>query len=85
LYGGIFMYPADRKNRNGKLRLLYEAAPLALICQQAGGRASDGVRDILEIEPTFLHQRTPLYIGSREFMDLAESYLGESQETVPSG
>jgi len=75
LYGGIFMYPADSKNPNGKLRLLYEAAPLAFICEQAGGRASDGERDIMSIEPTSLHQRTPLYIGSKEFVDLADSYL----------
>ena len=75
LYGGIFMYPGDSKNPNGKLRLLYEAAPLAFICEQAGGRASDGERDIMSIEPTSLHQRTPLFIGSKEYVDLAESYL----------
>ena len=75
LYGGIFMYPADTKNPNGKLRLLYECAPLAFICEQAGGRASDGERDIMAVEPAQLHQRTPLYIGSKEFVDLAESYL----------
>jgi fructose-1,6-bisphosphatase I len=77
LYGGIFMYPADVKNPSGKLRLLYEAAPLALICEHAGGRATDGVRDILSIEPDALHQRTPLYMGSAEYVDLAAEYLAQ--------
>jgi fructose-1,6-bisphosphatase I len=66
LYGGIFMYPADSKNKNGKLRLLYEANPLSLIVEQAGGRASNGRERILEIEPEGLHQRTPLFIGSEK-------------------
>ena len=65
LRGGVFAYPADNKNAQGKLRLLYEASPLAFICQAAGGAASDGARDILDIEPTSLHQRTPLFIGSK--------------------
>ncbi|HEX7117353.1 MAG TPA: class 1 fructose-bisphosphatase [Longimicrobiales bacterium] len=82
LYGGLFMYPADAKNPNGKLRLLYEAAPIAMICEQAGGRASDGERDILDIQPTALHQRTPLYVGSAEFVDLAESYLADRENAV---
>ncbi|MEJ2483558.1 MAG: class 1 fructose-bisphosphatase [Gemmatimonadota bacterium] len=75
LYGGFFMYPADKRNPNGKLRLLYEAAPLALLCEQAGGRAIDGSREILSIEPESLHQRTPLYMGSREWVDFAEHTL----------
>src|SRR5690606_17047860 len=62
LYGGIFMYPADARNPNGKLRLQYEAAPMAMIIEAAGGRASTGERDILDIVPTDLHQRIPLYI-----------------------
>jgi len=77
LQGGLFMYPADTKSPEGKLRLMYEASPLALITEQAGGRASDGCRDILDVEPESLHQRTPLYIGSKEFVDLAERYLEE--------
>ena len=81
LYGGIFMYPADSKSPRGKLRLLYEAAPLAFICEHAGGRATNGERDILDVEPDELHQRTPLYIGAREFMDLADSYL--AQDRIP--
>jgi len=75
LYGGVFMYPADDRNPNGKLRLLYEAAPLALIAESAGGRASDGSRDILDIAPDALHQRIPLYIGSSEFVSRAEEFL----------
>lgn len=85
LYGGIFMYPGDRKSPKGKLRLLYEAAPLALICEQAGGRATDGVRDILSIPPTDLHQRTPLYMGNREWVDLAGEHLAEEAERARAG
>jgi fructose-1,6-bisphosphatase I len=77
LKGGIFMYPADSKSPNGKLRLLYEAAPMAMICEQAGGRASDGRTPILEITPDAIHQRTPLYIGSSEIVDMAEAFLAE--------
>ncbi len=75
LYGGIFMYPADAKNSRGKLRLLYEASPLAFICEHAGGRGSDGERSILDIVPESLHQRTPLYLGSRAVVELAERFL----------
>ena len=75
LRGGLFLYPADSKSPEGKLRLLYEAAPLALIAEAAGGRASDGQRDILDISPTELHQRTPLFIGSHDLVDMAESFL----------
>lgn len=77
LYGGIFMYPGDRKHPNGKLRLLYEAAPLAFICEQAGGRGSDGRRNILDIMPRQLHQRIPLFLGSRSLVEMAERYLAE--------
>jgi fructose-1,6-bisphosphatase I len=75
LYGGIFLYPADQKNRRGKLRLLYEAAPLAFIAEQAGGAASDGERRILDLVPESLHQRTPLIIGSAEDVQEAETFL----------
>ncbi|MDH5589662.1 MAG: class 1 fructose-bisphosphatase [Gemmatimonadota bacterium] len=77
LRGGVFMYPRDTKSPEGKLRLLYEAAPLAFVAEQAGGRASDGRTDIMDVVPCDLHQRTPLYIGSREFVDMAEEYLRE--------
>ncbi len=69
LYGGVFMYPMDRrdpKKPKGKLRLLCEAFPLALVVEQAGGMATDGERRILDIEPEELHQRVPLFIGSKE-------------------
>lgn len=65
LKGGIFAYPADKKNKNGKLRLLYEAAPMAFLAAQAGGLASTGTQPVLEVTPTELHQRVPLYIGSK--------------------
>ncbi len=80
LAGGIFMYPADAKDPHqphGKLRLLYEAAPLAFIVEQAGGRASDGWRDVAQIQPESLHQRVPLFIGSREDVDRAEAFIRE--------
>jgi fructose-1,6-bisphosphatase I len=64
--GGIFLYPADTKNPQGKLRLLYEASPMAFLAEQAEGSATDGVNRILDIVPDRLHQRTPLVIGSRE-------------------
>jgi fructose-1,6-bisphosphatase I len=75
LYGGMFMYPADAKCPDGKLRLLYEAAPLAMIAEHAGGRASNGERRIMEIVPTSLHERTPLFIGTTEYVELAERFL----------
>ncbi len=65
LKGGVFLYPPTAKDPQGKLRLLYEANPVALIAEQAGGMATDGTRRILEIEPTEIHQRTPLVIGSQ--------------------
>jgi len=77
IYGGIFIYPADLKNKNGKLRLMYEANPLSFIVEQAGGRSSDGKNRILDLIPESLHQRTPLYIGSEEDVLLAEKYLSE--------
>jgi fructose-1,6-bisphosphatase I len=83
LYGGLFMYPADAKSPQGKLRLLYEAAPLAMIAEGAGGRASDGEKRLLEVEPTSLHQRTPLYIGTAEYVAMAERFLAGA--TVGAG
>jgi len=77
LYGGIFLYTADKKSPNGKLRLLYEANPLAFIAEQAGGGASNGKQRILDIMPTELHQRTPLIIGSEEDVREAETFLRE--------
>lgn len=82
LYGGLFMYPADRSSPAGKLRLLYEAAPLAFIAEQAGGRGSTGEVDINAVTPTELHQRTPLYLGSKQWVDLAEEYLRKDALTA---
>lgn len=75
LGGGIYLYPGETDKPEGKLRLLYEANPLALIVEQAGGRASTGTMRILEIEPKKLHQRAPLLIGSREDVSLAEEFI----------
>ena len=80
LYGGIFIYPADKRNPNGKLRLLYECNPMAFIVESAGGRAIDGKRRILEIQPEKLHQRVPIYIGSKEAVDMVERFLREAEE-----
>jgi fructose-1,6-bisphosphatase I len=82
LGGGVFCYPANKKNPNGKLRLMYEASPLAFIVEQAGGSAIDGAQRILDIAPTQLHQRTPLYIGSKHDVDLAQQVLAGSSELV---
>ncbi|MBW1764691.1 MAG: class 1 fructose-bisphosphatase [Deltaproteobacteria bacterium] len=79
LKGGIFMYPADLKDPkkpNGKLRLMVEANPLAMIVKHAGGYASNGYGPILEIKPDELHQRVPLYIGSKQDVLLAEKFIG---------
>jgi fructose-1,6-bisphosphatase I len=75
LYGGIYCYPADTKNPKGKLRLMYENNPLAFIVEQAGGRASEGRIRILDVKPTELHQRTPLFIGSPEDVQIAEEFI----------
>lgn len=79
LYGGIFLYPilhkGDRDPPRGKLRLLYEAAPMAFICENAGGAASDGAQRILDIEPSDLHQRVPLIIGSKEDVEEAIQFI----------
>ncbi|ACF44405.1 class 1 fructose-bisphosphatase [Pelodictyon phaeoclathratiforme] len=74
LTGGVFVYPPTTKHLKGKLRLMYEANPLAFICEQAGGRATNGRDRILDIQPLELHQRTPLYIGSVDDVILAEEF-----------
>lgn len=80
--GGIYMYPATQEAPNGKLRLLYENNPLAFITEQANGLASTGYKRILEIQPTELHQRTPLFIGSRKMVEMAEDYLARHKSMV---
>ncbi len=75
LYGGIFMYPGDERHPDGKLRLMYEANPTAFIIEQAGGRATTGKERILDVQPTSLHGRTPLFIGSDEDVAECEEFL----------
>jgi fructose-1,6-bisphosphatase I len=75
--GGVFLYPGTEKQPNGKLRLLYEASPLAFLIEQAGGRASTGTQEILDVVPDKLHARVPLIIGSKEDVALVESFIQE--------
>ena len=78
LDGGIYYYPADTKDPGkpqGKLRLMVEAIPLSFLAEQAGGKGSDGRRNILDIQPDTLHQRTPLFIGHRELVEKVEEYI----------
>ena len=79
LYGGIFMYPADSRNPNGKLRLMYECNPMAFIIEQAGGRASNGKQRMLDIQPENLHQRVPIFIGSEEDVKMVEKFMAEEE------
>jgi fructose-1,6-bisphosphatase I len=75
LKGGIYLYPTSTKSTNGKLRLLYECNPVAFITEQAGGKASDGVFRIMDIEPTSLHERVPFYSGSINMVDKVEEFI----------
>lgn len=77
LKGGIFIYPADAKNARGKLRYLYEAAPLSLVCEEAGGAGSDGERRMLDLTAAKLHERVPLYIGSKAMVEEAVGALAK--------
>ena len=78
LRGGVFCYPAEEGISNGKLRLLYEAGPLAFLVTQAGGYASDGRQSILDIVPESLHQRVPLFLGNRDLVKRVERFLKEA-------
>ncbi len=80
MQGGVFLYPGTTKQPDGKLRLLYESAPLAFLIEQAGGQASTGSAPILDILPTELHQRTPLIIGSQEDVALVESFIQDRRQ-----
>jgi fructose-1,6-bisphosphatase I len=77
--GGIFMYPADQRepDKPGKLRLMYEANPMALLIEQAGGAATDGKQRILDIQPTKLHQRVAVFLGSRNEVERVTRYHAE--------
>ncbi len=81
--GGIYIYPSTGSNPQGKLRLMYENIPLAFIVEQAGGKATDGKNRILEITPTHLHQRTPLFIGSKNMVEKAEEFMAEHSPVAP--
>merc|ERR1711920_1132422 len=75
LYGGVFAYPADKKNTNGKLRLLYEAAPMSFLMEQAGGKSITGHSRVMEIPPTGVHQRVPVILGSTEDVEECQAYF----------
>lgn len=84
VYGGIFMYPSDNRDPSkpgGKLRLMCEAAPMAFIVEQAGGMAIDGYRRILDITPDNLHQRVPLFVGSRKDVEMVQEIYAKSQQS----
>jgi fructose-1,6-bisphosphatase I len=76
LKGGIFIYPETEAAPGGKLRLVYECNPIAFLAFQAGGKASDGKNNILNINPLSLHQRSPFYVGSKNMVSKIESFLG---------
>ena len=76
--GGIYLYPSNSKNPNGKLRLLYECNPMAFLAEQANGKASDGFTRILDIEPSELHQRVPFFCGSKNMVEKAEEFMKHS-------
>lgn len=78
--GGIYMYPSTAKSPKGKLRLLYECNPIAFIAEVAGGKATDGFRRILEIEPTELHERVPFYCGQADMVDKVNYFLQKAKE-----
>lgn len=80
LKGGIYLYPSTQAYPNGKLRLLYECNPMAMLIEQAGGKATDGEQRILDINPTELHQRVPFFIGSRNMVDKVQNFLDEWQD-----
>lgn len=79
LYGGIFMYPSDSRSPNGKLRLMYECNPMAYLVEAAGGRAINGKQRILEVQPSSLHQRVPIYIGSPYDVTVVEDFLKKEE------
>ncbi|KAK1857912.1 hypothetical protein I4F81_000526 [Pyropia yezoensis] len=82
LYGGVFIYPADAKSPDGKLRLLYEAAPMAFLIHHAGGKSTTGKEDILDVMPTGIHQRVPVYMGSPEDVADFEAVHAKINNTV---
>ena len=82
LYGGVYLYPPYEGRPQGKLRMMCEAAPLAMVAENAGGYASNGQQAISSITPTELHMRTPLYIGSRDDVLWIEKTLSQSEDPI---
>ena len=80
--GGIYMYPTSSKSPQGKLRLLYECNPIAFLAEQAGGKATDGYKRILEIKPTELHQRVPIFVGSSLMVEKLEEFMAKYPESA---
>ncbi|WP_196895413.1 class 1 fructose-bisphosphatase [Aureivirga marina] len=78
--GGIYIYPTSTKAPKGKLRLLYECNPIAFLAEQAGGKATDGYRRIMDIQPTELHQRVPIFCGSKKMVEKAEEFMAQYPE-----
>jgi len=80
--GGIYMYPTSSKSPQGKLRLLYECNPIAFLAEQAGGKATDGYKRILEIKPLELHQRVPIFVGSKLMVNKLEEFMAKYPESA---
>lgn len=80
LYGGIYGYPAEAKSPKGKIRLLYEAGPMAFLAEHAGGYGSNGSQSLLDVKPESIHQRTPVFIGSRSLVEKAEEFIGKKKK-----
>ncbi|MGK3745261.1 MAG: fructose-1,6-bisphosphatase I [Bacillariaceae sp.] len=81
LYGGVFGYPGDTKNVNGKLRLLYEGAPMSFIMEQAGGVSTTGTKRVMEIKPDYVHQRVPIIMGSKnDIEEVMEAYAAAEKK-----
>ena len=83
MQGGVFLYPGTQKNPKGKLRLMYESAPLAFLAAQAGGRATTGEQEVLDVVPDGIHMRSPLVIGSKEDVALVESFIQGRKMELP--
>lgn len=82
--GGIFMYPSNKANPRGKLRLMYECNPMSFIIEQAGGLATDGQSRIMEISPIDIHQRSPIFVGSKQNIEQLLSFMADAQTNRPS-
>ena len=84
LKGGIYLYPSTASHPQGKLRLLYECNPMAFLAEQAGGKASDGARRILDLQPETLHQRCPFFVGNTSMVDDIERFIRDYSDESAS-